>query len=588
MENYYDDNQDLQFVLDHVVEWEKFIPLVEVGFADAKKYQQENDARFEYAPSTTEEAREIYKSIHRAYDEILQGELVPHLIELDEQGIKLEHGKVIVPEAQRKFIHALRNSGILNFSVSREFGGQNFGATARMPVNEMVSRADASTQIIVSYFNMAEMIEWFGDDDMKQKYLPLFAQGKMLGAMALTEPNYGSDLTQAQTKAVKKEDREFGLTGTKIFITQACGFDDAPAAIFTIARSLDKKGAFGLSFFLVETQDIEVSRLEEKIGLHTSATCEIRLDDSRGQLIGDEGAGLVRYAIQMMNGARLGIACQSLGIAQAAYSLAEKYASERIQFGKAINELPAVKRLLDESEAKVQACRALIYYSAQIVDTMEGHRFTLLARGEEERKARKHPDVAYNEKLAKVLTPLSKFTASEFCCQVAHDAVQVHGGVGYTNEYLVSKVYRDARITTIYEGTTQLQVVAIIGSIVEGVGSKSILSSHINDLLSELSDAPVREKIEGFWQKLAELVPLYKELEKPDRETVALDLVWHLAYTYCSLQLARHAEIARRESHSILENKQKVLNTFLRMAEKQIAGTEAYLKTFVGKAAATA
>lgn len=575
MANFYESNIDMQFNTDHWIEWDGFVPQMESGFADAKKFSATKDARYEFAPSTTEEALANYKAIFEAYAQIIDGELYPHLREIDNPGMQYKDGKIIPPAAQVKFINALKDAQILTFSVSREHGGQNFGLAARMPITEMVARADIGTQIIISYFNMSEMIEFYGSQEMKKKYLPLFVQGKMLGAMALTEPNIGSDLTNAATKATKKEDGSFVINGTKIFITQGGGFGDAKAAIFTIARSLDKKGAFGLSFFLVESDDIHVSRIEEKVGLHSSATCEILYENSKAQLIGEEGAGLVKYAINMMNGARIGIACQSLGIAEAAYREAEKYATGRIQFGVPIIQLTAVKRMLDESEARVQGSRALIYKASEMVDRYFGNIKQLTEQGQDEKTIRKSEQVARWDKLAKILTPLAKFTASEFACKVAYDAMQVHGGVGYTEEYPIAKIFRDARITTIYEGTTQLQVLAIIGGVVEGVTASSHLSVYFHELLNSLSDAATRDTIAGYWAELVSLTAIYKEQEKPIKEHIALELCWHLSYAIMTVFLAKQLHIAKAANHAVVPEKERALANMIRLADAQIAAGKA-------------
>jgi 3-(methylthio)propanoyl-CoA dehydrogenase len=575
MANFYESNPDMQFNTDHWIEWDGFVPQMESGFSDAKKFTETKDARYEFAPTTTEEALTNYKAVFEAYAQIIDGELYPHLREIDNPGMQYKDGKVTAPAAQVKFIDTLREAQILTFSVSRDYGGQNFGLAARMPITEMVARADIGTQIIISYFNMSEMIEFYGSDEMKKKYLPLFAEGKMLGAMALTEPNIGSDLTNAATKATKKEDGSFVINGTKIFITQGGGFGEAKAAIFTIARSLDKKGAFGLSFFLVESDDIHVSRIEEKVGLHSSATCEILYENSKAQLIGDEGAGLVKYAINMMNGARIGIACQSLGIAEAAYREAEKYAEGRIQFGVPIIQLTAVKRMLDESEARVHGARALIYKASEMVDRYFGNVKALTEKGEDEKTIRKSELVARWDKLAKILTPLAKFTASEFACKVAYDAMQVHGGVGYTEEYPIAKIFRDARITTIYEGTTQLQVLAIIGGVVEGVNPTSHLSQYFHELLGGVAEEKYKKVIAGYWTELGELTSIYKEQEKPVKEHIALELCWHLAYAIMAVFLAKQLQIAKTAGHDIVTEKERALNSLLLLADAQIAGGRA-------------
>ncbi|RME88792.1 MAG: acyl-CoA dehydrogenase [Candidatus Hydrogenedentota bacterium] len=581
MKNYYEDNLDLQFVLDEFVNWNKVIPVIERDFEDAKKYQETQDAKFEYAPSSTDEAVDFYKSVYDAYAQIIAGELAPHVLEMDKQGLKFENGKVIPPEVQVNFIQKLKESQILCYSLPREWGGLNFGLTARQPISELMARADASTGIIVGYYNMPEMIEYYGDDYLKQTYLPKFASGEMLGAMALTEPDIGSDLTNAQLKAERVDGRIFKLNGTKIFITQGCGFgEDTKAAIFTIARSLDKKGAFGLSFFMVESSDIEISRIEEKMGLHCSATCEVKYDNSKGYLIGDEGAGLVKYAINMMNGARMGIACQSLGIMQQAYSLAKEYAAQRVQFGVTIENLPPVRRMLNESLARVHAARALIYRASEVVDLALGMMNNARHEGIDEKVLRKNPEYMKWDKIAKLLTPLSKLTASEWANKVAYDGVQVHGGVGYTEEYEIAKVYRDARITSIYEGTSQLQVIAIIGGVLDAVKENSIMGDYLDEQIALLKDERIAAKVKDYRARLEKQVEIYKSYDKPVREALSQELAWMFSYMFCLLMLGQQIDIARAKNHPILEEKELAVNEFLKLADREIAASEATIASY--------
>ena len=576
MANFYDDNTDLIFQIEHMADWETLLPMVERDFMDAKEYKESGDANLEFAPSNVQEALDSYREIYNAYGTIVGDELAPHVAAMDKEGLSFNQGKVDFPDAQKKFVKTLADAGLLGYSIDRAYGGLGLGMLAAMPMAEISARADAGTGIIVGYFNMAEVINRFGDEEMKKEYMPRFARGEYLGAMALTEPNYGSDLSQITTKAIKNDDGTYSITGTKRFITQGCGFgEDVKAAIFTIARSTDAAGARGVSFFLVESDDVEVSRLEDKMGLHISATCELVYENAKGRLIGEEGKGLMKYAMAMMNGARLGIACQSLGIAQAAYEQARKYASERVQFGTEIENIPAVARLLDESEARVQASRALVYRAADAVDRYDSLVFRKEAEGKDDRSIRKDPEVAKWDKLAKIMTPLSKLTASEFCCTVAYDAVQVHGGVGYTEEFEIARIYRDARITTIYEGTSQLQVVAAIGGVIEGVTDNSTLNKYMGERLATLSDAAVKERIGAHWNELKESVELYKKLSKEEKEKTAWDVVWHFSYTFTELLLAEQAEVARRKGLELLADKERVLKNYMLIAARNIAACKA-------------
>lgn len=570
MANFYTDNEDIGFQLDSCIEWDKIIPDREAGFRDAGLFQNTGNPSLEYAPANTSDALEIYKNVYQTVGMLAAKELAPFAMEMDQTGLKLEDGKVEVPVAMQRFVQLMRESGLLGTGLDRQYGGMHMPITAQIPVYEILARADAATYIVTSYFNMGEIIARFGSAKLKAEYMNDFAAGKTLGAMALTEPDYGSDLSQIKAKAVHLGDDRYEITGTKRFITQACGFgDDVKAAIYTIARVGSAAGARGVSFFLVDSDDVEISRLEDKIGLHASATCEVIYDKTPARLIGEEGRGLTRYAMTMMNGARLGIATQSLGIAQAAQCEALKYASERKQFGMEIQKIPAVRRLLDENEARLQATRALIYDGAQVVDYHELRTQILEAEGLDERAIRKDDIVSHWDKIAKLLTPTAKLLASEFCCRIAYDSLQVHGGVGYTEEFPIAKIYRDARITTIYEGTSQLQVVAMIGCILEGVGQRSVLREYIENRLSELEEEE-REKIGKHWQDLQQSVALYRELEKADREALSQDIAWHFAYMYTAMLMFSQVQIAREADLSFRAVKEAVASDYFMIADREI------------------
>ena len=585
MANSYEDTKDIQFQIEHCIDWEAVIPLTEQDFADGKKFKETNEPALEYAPNNTEEAMDGYRTIYEAFGQIVADELKTHTQTMDQKGLKLEKGKVTFPEEQTKFFDTLRDAGLLAYAHERKYGGSNLGFAARMPLAEMTYGADIGTGIIQGYFNMAEVISGFASEEIKNEYLPRFGKSKIIGAMALTEPNYGSDLSQIQTKAVEVSPGVFEITGTKRFITQGCGFgEDVPAAIFTIARSTSGAGARGISFFLVETKDVEVARLEDKMGLHASATCELVYDKSKGLLIGEEGKGLVKYAIALMNGARLGIACQSLGVAQAALEQAVKYASERVQFGDTINKLPAVKRLLAESDARVQVSRALVYRTSMVVDMLDGLTVKMEKSGKSEREIRKDPEVMKWDKLAKILTPTAKLTTSEFAIKVAYDGVQVHGGVGYTEEFEIAKIYRDARISTIYEGTSQLQSVAIIGGVVEGVSENSVLYKYMSEETAKIKDGVMKSRVEQHWNELISSVAKYKELDKDTRASAAWDISWHWCFVFTEMLLAQQTDIAREKGlNDFIPMKEAALKTYNHIADREIAGFVRQIENFASE-----
>lgn len=568
--NYYDMNKDLQFNLEHFVDWATIIPLKEEGFKDAAEYKKTGDKHLEFAPASTEEALENYKAIWQQSGELAGVEVAGAARAMEKHGLKFDNGKVIFPPDTLRLVDLFVQSGLLGYSMGRHYGGLNMNLTASSVVLELVSQADPAFGITLGCFNLAEVIERFGSKEMTATWVPKMSAGEVTGAMALTEPNYGSDLSRVMTRAVKGEDGVWRLTGTKRFITHGCGVGDRPSVILTLARS-GGPGAKGLSFFLVHSSEIQVARIEEKMGLHTSPTCEIIFENSKAELIGKEGLGLVRYAMEMMNGARMGIAVQSLGIAQAAHNEGKKYASERVQFGDTIDKLPAVKRILDDNEALVQGMRALVYRACEIVDHYDGLSNKLLKETGDERAVRKNEEVVRLDKLAKLLTPTAKLFCSEEANFVAYHSLQIFGGSGYTEEYDIAKIYRDARICTIYEGTTQLQAVAAIGGIVEGLREGGFLLEHLRSEINKLTDQKIKTALTADVEQLVRLVPQYKE--RPEKEAVSIDMVAAFARVYISILLYQQLQIAQQKGLAdIAAAKSKIAPYFHTMSRRYLAG----------------
>lgn len=565
--NYFDDNADLLFNVEHCIDWPTLVSLKEDNFSGRKK----NDL----APADVAECLDGYTAVWQQMGKICGEEIAPAARSMEKQGLKLVQGKVKFPSETERLVELIVKTGMLGTNISREHGGLQMGQTSSSVIFEMLSRADASFGIAASCFNLAEVVERFGDAKMISTWVPQMAAGQVCGAMALTEPNYGSDLSRITTKAEKDADGNWYLTGTKRFITHACGLNDKPSVILTLARS-SGAGAKGLSFFLVHSDEIEVTRIEEKMGLHTSPTCEIVFEKSKAELIGKEGLGLVKYAIQMMNGARMGIAVQSLGLAQAAYEEGKKYASERVQFGTTIENLPAVKRILDDNEAYIHAMRALAYRSCQIVDHFDGLEKKLMAEGLDERSVRKHADIVKLDKLAKLLTPTAKLFNSEMANFVAYHSLQIFGGSGYTEEFDISRIYRDARITTIYEGTTQLQAVAAIGPIVEGGREGGALYTYIREELAKLPADEYRGQLEADFGHFLQLVPKYKE--RVNKESMAIDIVTAFAYLFCNILLYQQVAIAQKNNLAIRSDKQRVARHFSALSRRYLSGLQTALE----------
>lgn len=458
-ENFYLDNADLTFQLEKVVDWNAIIALKEdVGTPDCPY-------------DTTAEAVASYlETMADPVGVVAAQRIAPRAEEVDRQGCRMEDGRVTFPDGLVRNLRDLREAQLMGVTLPRQYGGLHFPETAYTAAIEVVSRADASLMNIFGLQGgIAETINAFASQEIKDRFLPGLCSGELTGAMALTEPDAGSDLAAVQTRANLQamQDPESGqwrLTGTKRFITNGCG-----DVILALARSEDPakySGGRGLSFFLVEKSDrVKVRRIEHKLGINGSPTCEIYFDDAPCLLVGRRGHGLARYTVWLMMAARLAVAAQAVGICEAAMQAAKRYAGEREQFGKKIRDLPQVAAMLADMRVSVEAARALLYATSEIVDLHQGSE----ARGLAEETKR------YG-RLAGILTPMAKYYCAEIANRVTYDAIQVHGGSGYMRDYPVERLYRDARITNIYEGTSQIQISWCIGRLLKG---------DLDDLLAE-------------------------------------------------------------------------------------------------------
>ena len=468
MSNFYTDNADLRQTL-HSLDLARVVRMREDGYAQARD--------FAYAPRDFEDALDSYeRTLEIAGD--LAGEYIePRAEGADRAGSELIQGEVCYAPGIAEGLERLKQADLMGLTLPRKYGGLNFPVSVSVMVIEMVSRADPALMNIFGLQDISETVNKFADDEMKAAYLPRFASGEVTGSMALTEPEAGSDLQNVQLKAVEQPDGTWRLNGVKRFITNGCG-----QISLVLARSEEgTTDARGLSMFLYERDEhMRIRRLEDKLGIHGSPTCELQFDDATALLVGERRRGLTTYVMSLMNGARLAITAQAQGIAEAAYRAAAKYASERIQFGAPIADLTAVKGLLADMKVAIEASRALMYETALVVDTKEvlEHRIAQLQAADKagetlpegpdtDIKALRAELKTYT-RLAALYTPLAKACATEMANKVAYDSLQVHGGSGYMRDFAVERYARDARITNIYEGTTQLQVVAAIGGILGG------------------------------------------------------------------------------------------------------------------------
>ncbi len=482
-------------------------------------YLQARD--FAYAPKDLEDALDSYERTLEIVGDIAGEFVEPRAEDVDRAGSELVDGEVCYAPGIAESLERLRQADLMGITLPRKYGGLNFPVSVSVMIVEMVSRADPSLMNIFGLQDIAETVNKFAGEEMKDAYLPRFASGEVTGSMALTEPEAGSDLQNIQLKATEQPDGTWRLNGVKRFITNGCG-----QLSLVLARSEEgTTDARGLSMFLYERDEhMRIRRLEDKLGIHGSPTCELQFDDAPALLVGERRRGLTTYVMSLMNGARIAIAAQAQGIAEAAYRAAAKYADERVQFGAPISALTAVKAILADMKVSIEAARALLYETALIVDTKEmlEHRIAQLQAAEKAGADGPHAagaasagpdtdlkalraDLKRFTRLAALYTPLAKACCTEMANKVAYDSLQVHGGSGYMRDFAVERHTRDARITNIYEGTTQLQVVAAIGGVLGGTladrideydgedfGATPDLLARVRHARARLADATAR------------------------------------------------------------------------------------------------
>jgi alkylation response protein AidB-like acyl-CoA dehydrogenase len=459
MANFYSDNRDLKFHLTHPL-MERIIALRETNYTEKDK--------FDYAPFNYEDAIDSYDKTLEVIGEICGDIVAVNAESVDAEGPQVVDNHVVYARGTQENLDALRKANLMGITLPRRFGGLNMSIIPYSMAADMVSRADAGFVNIWGLQDCAETINEFADAAQKEHYLPRVSSGETC-AMSLTEPDAGSDLQAVQLKATQKEDGSWVLNGVKRFITNGDG-----NISLVLARSEEgTTDGRGLSMFIYDRAHmaVKVRRIEHKMGIVGSPTCELVFKDAPAELVGSRRLGLIKYVMALMNGARLGIGAQSVGVSEAAYREALAYAKERKQFGKTIIQFPAVYEILANMKSKLDASRSLLYETCRFVDmykTLE-HISAERALTPEEKT-----ELKYYQKLADFFTPLLKGMTSEYCNSLAYDAIQIHGGSGFMKDYPVERIYRDARITSIYEGTTQLQVVAAIRGVTTGAYLKHI------------------------------------------------------------------------------------------------------------------
>ena len=555
MANFYTDHPEYDFYLNHP-EMQRVVELKERNFADKDKYED--------APVDFEDAIENYKRVLEITGDIAANIIEPNSEDVDLEGPHLVDGRMHYASKTYDNIEATRQAGLWGISMPRRYNGLNMPITPYSMASEIVSAADAGFQNIWSLQDCIETLYEFGSEEQRQKYIPRVCAGETM-SMDLTEPDAGSDLQRVMLKATQDEDGTWRLNGVKRFITN--GDSDIH---LVLARSEEgTRDGRGLSMFIYDKRDggVTVRHIEHKLGIHGSPTCELVYKNAKCELCGSTRMGLIKYVMALMNGARLGIAAQSVGVSQAAYNEGLAYAKERRQFDTAIIDFPAVYDMLSRMKAKLDAGRSILYQTARYVDIYKAlddiareRKLTPEERAEQKKYTR----------LADAFTPLAKGMNSEYANQNAYDAIQIHGGSGFIMEYKSQRLYRDARIFSIYEGTTQLQVVAAIRYITNG----TYLS-----IMKEMMERPICDCAAPMRERIGKLIALYEDAlnyvkEQNDQalqDFLARRLYEMTADIIMSLLLLEDATRAP-------ELFKKSINVFVRHAEAECTAHHAYIK----------
>ncbi len=491
MANFYSDNKNMFFHLTHPL-MERIVKLKEQNYEESKKFDE--------APLYYEDAIDTYSKVLETVGEICGNILAPNAESVDHDGPQLIDNEVHYAIGTQQNIDSLTQAGLFGMSLPREYGGLNFPMVPYVMAAELVSRADGGFANIWGLQDCAETLHEFANKEINDYFLPKINQGQTM-AMDLTEPDAGSDLQAVQLKATWNENKKtWLLNGVKRFITNG----DADISLVLARSEEGTTDGRGLSLFVYErtSNAVIVRRIENKMGIKGSPTCELVFKNAPAQLVGDRKLGLIKYVMSLMNSARLGVGAQSIGICEAAYREALKYAQEREQFGKPIIQFPAVFEMLAVIKAKTDAARSLLYETSRYVDM-----YKILTNISKERQLtpEERNESKYYQRLADAFTPLLKLFSSEYCNEIAYDALQIHGGTGFMKDFPIERIYRDARITTIYEGTSQLQVVAAIRSVING--------SYENKI-KEFENQPVKPELESLKKILIEMSNQYYEAIK--------------------------------------------------------------------------
>ena len=557
MANYYSDHPEIEFHLNHSL-MKRVVDLKERNYAEKDQ--------FEDAPVNYEDAIENYKRLLDITGDVAGNIIEPNSESVDQEGPHLENGRMIYASKTFENLDATRKAGLWGLSMPRRYGGLNLPNAVFSMASEIISAADAGFQNIWSLQSCIDTLYEFGSEEQRQKYIPRICAGETM-SMDLTEPDAGSDLQRVMLKATQDADGTWRLNGVKRFITN--GDSDIH---LVLARSEEgTKDGRGLSMFIYDKRDggVTVRHIENKLGIHGSPTCELVYKNAKAELCGSTRLGLIKYVMALMNGARLGIAAQSVGVEQEAYNEGLAYAKERAQFGEKIINFPAVYDMLSRMKAKLDAGRSLLYCCARYVDIYKAlediARDTKLTP-EERQEMKKYT------RLADAFTPLAKGMNSEYANQNAYDAISIHGGSGFIMEYKSQRLFRDARIFSIYEGTTQLQVVAAIRYITNG--------TYLG-IIKEMMESEVSDDLKALKERVGKLVEIYEAAinkVKEANDQAVHDFLARRLYNMTgdivmSLLILDDATKAP-------ELFQKSANVYVRMAEEEVLGHSAYIQNF--------
>ena len=558
MANYYSDYPELEFHLHHPL-MDRIVELKERGYSDRETYDD--------APVDFEDALENYNKVLEIAGDIAANIIEPNSESVDLEGPHLENGRMIYASKTFENIEAMKKAGLTGVEMPRRYGGLNLPITVFTMISEIVSAADSSFQNIWSLQSCIDTLYEFGSEEQRQKYIPRVCAGESM-SMDLTEPDAGSDLQRVMLKATFDEKENcWRLNGVKRFITN--GDSDIH---LVLARSEEgTRDGRGLSMFIYDKREggVDVRHIEHKLGIHGSPTCELTYKNAKAELCGSTRLGLIKYVMALMNGARLGIAAQSAGLCHEAYKEALAYARERAQFNKTIIDMPPVYDMLARMKAKVDASRSLLYQTARYVDI-----YKTLEDIQRERKLtpEERDELKRYSRLADAFTPMSKGMASEYSNQNAYDAISVHGGSGFIMEYKSQRLYRDARIFSIYEGTTQLQVVAASRYISNG----TYLNIMREMLSEEVADGfkPLKARVAAMVDQFEAGVAAVKAHESQDVQ----DFLYRRLYDMNGVILMSLLLLADESRSAELFGKSA--NIYVRMAESEVAGHMAYIREF--------